>query len=248
MKLFGLIGYPLSHSLSQEYFRLKFENEKIKDCEYRIFPMEHLDGFQHLISVYPELMGLNVTIPFKKRIIPYLNACDPVAKDIGAVNCIKIDRSSGKPFLTGYNTDIYGFENSLKPLLRPEYKKALILGTGGSANAVAFVLKSMGIEFYFVSRTPAGINQIGYASLTQRIINDHLIIINATPVGMFPSTGNCPDIPFKWISSEHLLFDLIYNPTETVFLKRGKDHGATTINGLQMLYLQADKSWEIWKQ
>jgi shikimate dehydrogenase len=247
MKLFGLIGNPLSHSYSQDYFNLKFEKENLMDCQYRLFPVESLEGLQDIISDNPELVGLNVTIPFKKMMLNYLHEADPVTKETGAVNCIKIDRTAGSPLLLGYNTDVYGFEHSLKPLLKSWHTQALILGSGGAAGAVAYVLKSLKIDHIFVSRNPGQKNQIGYPALNRKLVEEHLLIIQTTPVGMFPDTGMCPDIPYKWITSGHLFFDLIYNPGETLFLKKGREKGAQIKNGLEMFYLQAEKSWEVWQ-
>jgi shikimate dehydrogenase len=248
IKLYGLIGNPLTHSFSKEYFSRKFQLENISNCQYQLFPLKSMAGFQNLITDHNNLLGLNVTIPFKKEVLNYLDHLSPEAAEAGAVNCLKIDRSSGNPYLTGHNTDIYGFEQSLKPLLKARHRKALILGTGGSSAAVAFVLKSLDVDFYSISRKPQKRDQIKYDSLTREIIREHLLIINATPVGMFPNTSQFPDIPYEWITPKHLLFDLVYNPAETFFLKKGKEKGAITKNGRQMLHLQAEKSWEIWQQ
>lgn len=247
IKLYGLIGNPLTHSFSKEYFDRKFHLENNSNCQYQLFPLKSIAGFQKLITDHQNLLGLNVTIPLKKEVLNYLNHLSPEANEAGAVNCIKIDRSSGNPYLTGYNTDIYGFEQSIKPLLKTKHRKALILGTGGSSAAVAYVLMHLGIDFYSVSRKPHKSDQIKYDSLTREIIREHLLIINATPVGMFPNTSQFPDIPFEWITPDHLLFDLVYNPAETLFLKKGKVKGAITKNGQQMLHFQAEKSWEIWQ-
>lgn len=247
IKLYGLIGNPLTHSFSKEYFDRKFHLENNSNCQYQLFPLKSIAGFQKLITDHQNLLGLNVTIPLKKEVLNYLNHLSPEANEAGAVNCIKIDRSSGNPYLTGYNTDIYGFEQSIKPLLKTKHRKALILGTGGSSAAVAYVLRYLGIHFYYVSRKPHKSDQIKYDSLTREIIREHLLIINATPVGMFPNTSQFPDIPFEWITPDHLLFDLVYNPAETLFLKKGKVKGAITKNGQQMLHFQAEKSWEIWQ-
>lgn len=247
IKLYGLIGNPLTHSFSKEYFDRKFHLENNSNCQYQLFPLKSIAGFQKLITDHQNLLGLNVTIPLKKEVLNYLNHLSPEANEAGAVNCIKIDRSSGNPYLTGYNTDIYGFEQSIKPLLKTKHRKALILGTGGSSAAVAYVLRYLGIHFYYVSRKPHKSDQIKYDSLTREIIREHLLIINATPVGMFPNTSQFPDIPYEWITPDHLLFDLVYNPAETLFLKKGKVKGAITKNGQQMLHFQAEKSWEIWQ-
>ena len=242
MKLFGLIGNPLSHSFSKKYFTEKFESENLADFCYENFPIEDISGLPSLIKSHPDLIGLNVTIPYKEQVIPFLDELDPTAKEISAVNTIKI--SEGK--LKGFNTDVYGFMQSLLPLLETFHTHALVLGTGGSAKAVAFGLKKMGIDFHFVSRNPEMQNELGYADLDKDLIRLHKIIVNCTPVGMFPNVDEWPPLPFEYLTPSHLLFDLIYNPEETLFLKKGKSHGAKTKNGLEMLQLQAEKSWEIW--
>jgi shikimate dehydrogenase len=247
-KLYGLIGNPLSHSLSKDYFTRKFESENLTDCQYRLFQLNSINEFQSLISDHPELKGLNVTLPFKKEVIKYFDELSPEANEIGAVNCIKVYRSAGSATLTGFNTDVFGFVNSIKPLLKPNQKKALVVGTGGSAAAVAKGLKSLGIGFIMVSRNPKDLNQLSYKNINQDIILQHLVIINATPVGMSPHSDICPNLPYEYITSNHLLFDLVYNPMESLFLKKGKEKGAMVKNGLQMLYLQAEKSWEIWHE
>ena len=245
--VFGLIGNPLTHSFSQEYFTQKFQTEGLTNYQYRLFPLKKISELKILIANYPHLKGLNVTIPYKKLVVPYLDQLSHEASDTEAVNCIKIERHYGKPFLVGYNTDIFGFEQSLKPILKSWHKKAIILGTGGSASAVAFVLKSLKIGCFFVSRNPSGMNQVAYGSLGKDFMREHHLIVNATPLGMFPDTGRCPDIPYDQITKKHLLFDLIYNPEETLFLKKGSEKGAMVKNGIQMLHFQAEKSWEIWQ-
>jgi shikimate dehydrogenase len=245
--LFGLIGTPLTHSFSQEYFTHKFQTEGLTNYQYRLFPLKKISELKILIANYPHLKGLNVTIPYKKLVVPFLDQLSREASDTEAVNCIKIESRSGKPFLVGYNTDIFGFEQSLKPILKSWHKKAIIIGTGGSASAVAFVLKSLKVAFCFVSRNPSGMNQVAYGSLSKDLMREHLLIINATPLGMFPDINQCPDIPYDQITKRHLLFDLIYNPEETLFLKKGKEMGAMVKNGIQMLHFQAEKSWEIWQ-
>ncbi len=245
MRLFGLIGYPLSHSFSAKYFADKFQNSTISDAEYRNFPLEKTEDVQQLFET-ENLCGFNVTIPYKEEIIPFLDELDSSASAVGAVNTVVLKNKKK----IGYNTDVFGFEGSLIDFLAKAQRtqsemKAFVLGTGGSSKAVSFVLKKLGIDFQFVSRTKKE-NIISYADLKPQTILEHKLIINTTPVGMFPETQDAPDIPYSFITSQHFLFDLIYNPAETEFLKRGKQHGAAIKNGLEMLQLQAEKSWEIW--
>jgi shikimate dehydrogenase len=247
IKLFGLIGNPLNHSFSQDYFNHKFHSEKITDCKYKLFQLNDISEISQLLADHPNLMGLNVTIPYKKQVVPFLNQLNPEAADTGAVNCIKIIRENGKHLLVGYNTDIYGFEQSLKPMLKFWHKKAIILGTGGGSAAVAHVLKTLNIKFIMVSRNPILMEHISYQSLNKKLLEENLLIVNTTPVGMFPETGQKPAIPYEWLTEKNLLYDLIYNPEETLFLKKGKEMGANIKNGFQMLQLQAEKSWEIWQ-
>jgi len=237
---FGIIGYPLTHSFSPAYFTEKFEREQIM-AVYEKFELKDITEFPSLLESHPNLHGLNVTIPYKKAIIPYLNTLSEEAEAIGAVNCIAIcDRK-----LKGYNTDAMGFERSLSPLLKPVHRKALILGTGGSSLAVRYVLQKLGIEWLNVSRT-ASEDIIRYEDLNETILKGHLLIINTTPLGMFPHTEACPDIPYSFLTEQHLLYDLIYNPLETKFLALGRSLGTAVKNGLEMLHLQAEASWEIW--
>ena len=249
MRTFGLIGFPLGHSFSQKYFSEKFKRENITDAEFKNFPLENINDFPKLIENNPSLRGLSVTIPHKQSIIKFLNEVDDVVKEVGAVNCVKIHRTSdiGHRTSTGFNTDVFGFEKSLLPLLKSHHTKALILGTGGASKAVRYVLKKLGIEFSFVSRSekPAS-NSYSYNDLSSEIISSHALIINTTPLGMFPDVNSCPPIPYQHLTEKHLLYDLIYNPEETLFLKKGKERGAQIKNGLEMLQLQADKAWEIW--
>lgn len=246
MRLFGLVGFPLSHSFSAAYFTEKFAKEQIHDASFRLFPIQNISEIIPLIINNADLLGFSVTIPYKISILPFLDSLEPEAKDIGAVNCVKIARNFSKIELTGYNTDIYGFKESLIPLLKPYHGKALILGTGGAAKAVGYVLQRLGIYFSLVSRNPKKDTALNYSELNEEIINDNLLIINTTPLGMYPETNRCPEIPYRFLNDKHLLFDLTYNPSETLFLKKGRKAGATTINGLKMLELQAEKSWEIW--
>lgn len=260
MKKFGLIGYPLGHSFSEKYFSEKFKNEDLEDHQYQLFPLQNLSDFTSLLKDDKDLCGLNVTIPHKIGVMYYLDEVDAVAKEVDAVNCIKVTHhhsvkslfsgelctmNAHKVKLKGYNTDVYGFKMSLKPMLENHHKKALILGNGGAARAVKYVLEKLKIDYHFVSRRPKG-NILGYQDLTKGLIKDHQIIINTSPVGTFPNTEETPAIPYEHISSKHLLYDLIYNPSETTFLKNGREKGAKTKNGYEMLELQAEKSWEIW--
>lgn len=240
MKKLGLIGFPLEHSFSKKFFEGKFKNEHITGYSYQLFPLSSIEDFLPLINAEPELNGLNVTIPYKEAVINFLNEVDNTAKAIGAVNCIKITGS----YLKGYNTDAPAFEQSLKCFLTTTPKQTFVLGTGGSAKAVCFVLKNMGIPYLPVSRQPQKGN-IGYDQVQENMKQSNLFI-NATPVGMFPATENFPGIPYDKLTENDFLFDLVYNPLETEFLKRGKAKGAHTKNGIEMLYLQAEKSWEIW--
>ena len=246
MRLFGLIGYPLSHSFSQNYFEEKFRKEKITDCYYHTFPIKKLNHLPELIKMNPELLGLNVTIPYKEEVIKYLDYIDPEAKIIGAVNTIKVEKKNNKINLSGYNTDYYGFYEFINTKVKSPYPKALILGTGGAAKAVGFALKKLRMDHLFVSRKPTLENQISYKEIVSEIVQSYQLIINATPVGMFPEVSSFPAFPFGYISRDHLIIDLIYNPAETIFLKRAKEKGAQVFNGLEMLHLQAERSWEIW--
>ena len=259
MKHYGLIGFPLSHSFSKKYFTDKFEREMIPESEYHIFPIEHITQLPKLLSENPELCGLNVTVPHKISVLKYLDWIDPDAKSAGAVNCIRISAESpveaafsgevgvkGHDFrLEGYNTDIYGFEMSLRPLLKDYHDKALVLGDGGAARAVKCVLESLGIDFVVVTRKADGDN-ILFKDLKPHHIKKHPLIINCTPIGMSPNVDDCPPIPYEAITENHLLYDLIYNPEKTLFLKKGEEMGAVIKNGHEMLILQAEKGWEIW--
>lgn len=262
MNLFGLIGHPLGHSFSKAYFTEKFERARL-DCEYQNFDLEEISLIRQLLANHPDLKGFNVTIPYKEAIIPYLDELDETAKEVGAVNTVKV-LPNGK--LKGFNTDVIGLletlglRDALTALRTPlgellmcllghlsKPKQALILGTGGASKAVQYVLRKNDILFHIVSRTP-GKADFTYEELTPDVIKEHLLIINATPVGMAPNTNEAPSIPYESIKPQHILFDLIYNPKETLFLKHGKEHGAQTINGLAMLHAQAEASWVIWNQ
>ncbi|MBK5285454.1 MAG: shikimate dehydrogenase [Bacteroidia bacterium] len=252
MKTFGLIGFPLTHSFSQKYFSEKFKRENISDCEFKNFSLKNVDELTSLIKNNISLIGLSVTIPHKEGVMKFLYEVDDVARNVGAVNCIKVIRNaeSGIVNLKGYNTDVIGFEESLLPLLKTHYSKALILGVGGAAKAVGYVLTKLEIDFLFVSRNikhkASDSGHILYNNLTPQIIDENTLIINTTPVGMFPAASDCPDIPYQFLTDRHLLYDLIYNPEETLFLKKGKEMGAQTKNGNEMLEQQAEKSWKIW--
>ncbi len=240
----GLIGKNISYSFSKGYFQEKFKNLKINDLTYRNFDIPEIEEFPFLIYHKEEdFLGFNVTIPYKLSIMKYLTAIDEDAKKIGAVNTIKITDDNE---LIGYNTDIYGFENSLKPLLKPQHKKALILGTGGASKAVAFVFDKLNIEYLFVSRIAKSSTIISYQDLSEELLKSHQLIVNCSPLGTHPNIENCPDIPYELLTDKHFLYDLIYNPSETTFLKHGKERGTIIKNGLEMLELQAEKSWEIW--
>jgi shikimate dehydrogenase len=246
MRLFGLIGYPLSHSFSADFFKQKFTNDKINDAEYQLFPLNSISELPELIRNKTDLQGFNITIPYKVAILPGLNYISKVATEVGAVNCVKIERTDSGIKLLGYNTDVHGFRKSLLPHLKPFHYNALILGTGGAAKAVGYSLLELGISYTMVSRNKTDKTCLHYSQLTEEIIKDNLLIINTSPVGMYPETEMAPDISYQFLGSKHLLFDLIYNPEETLFLKKGRASGAATKNGLQMLELQAEKSWEIW--
>ena len=244
MTEFGLIGRNISYSFSKHYFTKKFENEHL-NCSYSNFDLKEIIEFPNILSTHPKLKGLNVTIPYKEEIIPFLDNLSKNARKIGAVNTIKISPNGN---LKGYNTDYYGFKKALEPHLKSHHKKALILGTGGASKAVAFALKKLDIPYSFVSRTYTEHVNFIYSNLNDQIITSHQIIINCTPLGTHPIVDECPNLPYQCISNNHLLFDLIYNPSETLFLKKGKEQGAQILNGLTMLELQADKAWKIWNK
>ena len=247
MDKYGLIGYPLKHSFSIGYFNEKFHSECI-DAEYVNFEIPSIEDFMEVVEENPNLCGLNVTIPYKEQVIPFLNALDPDTAKIGAVNVIKIIRQGkGKVKLIGYNSDIIGFTQSIQPLLLPSHKKALILGTGGASKAVYHGLKNLGIESVFVSRTHKP-GMLTYEELTPEIMAEHTVIVNCTPLGMYPKVDFCPDIPYEYLTPNHLLYDLLYNPNVTLFMKKGEERGAITKNGLEMLLLQAFAAWEIWNR
>lgn len=242
MKHYGLIGRKLGHSFSQKYFSQKFAEQHIA-ADYALCEIATSDELGTLLA--GDWSGLNVTIPYKTAIIPYLDQLDDTAAAIGAVNTIKFITDNGTRRLVGYNTDAIGFEQSLRPLLRPHHQRALVLGTGGASKAVTFVLDKLGIEWIYVSRE-AGPRRLDYAETDSETIASHTLIINTTPLGMFPDTESYPDIPYKALTDKHLLFDLVYNPPQTAFMARGEHYGATTKNGLEMLHLQAEAAYRIW--
>lgn len=241
MKVYGLIGYPLTHSFSQRYFSEKFQKEQITGVVYENFSLHQIEEIEQVFE-RPGLSGLNVTIPYKEAILPWLDELDPVVAAVGACNCIRIQNGKRK----GYNTDVIGFERSLDPHLKPHHQKALILGTGGAAKAVRFVLEKKGIRYKMVSRQSASADTLRYEDLTPEQLAEHTLIINTTPLGMYPQVDTVPPLDFTSIGSNHFLFDLIYNPATTRFLQEGKDRGATTCNGADMLLIQAEESWKIW--
>jgi len=243
MNKLGLLGKNISYSFSKSYFKEKFKNENINNTTYENFDIKNINAFPSIIKETEGLKGMNVTIPYKEQVMPFLDKINKKAKAIGAVNTIKITKK-GK--LIGYNTDCYGFKKTLKPHIKSHHKKALILGTGGASKAIAFTLKEMGITYQYVSRTLSDRVGFSYNTLTENDVKNHQIIINCSPVGTFPNVKDCPNIPYQAINENHILFDLIYNPEETKFLKLGKKHKADTINGLGMLEFQAEKAWSIW--
>jgi shikimate dehydrogenase len=240
-KLYGLIGYPLTHSFSQTYFQVKFEKEYIKNASYENFPLPDIEQLPHLLKEHPQLSGFNVTIPHKRSIIPYLSELDPVANKVGAVNTVKI---IGKK-LRGFNTDVIGFEKAIKPLLHADCKKALIFGRGGATLAVKHVLEMLGINFQVVSRKPNE-GELAYEALSGELIENHTCLINCTPVGMASFKDAELPIPYEGIGEYHLVFDLIYNPEKTPLLEKAEARGAKISNGYNMLKFQAEASWEIW--
>ncbi len=241
--VYGLVGKNISYSFSQNYFTNKFSKLGYFNREYKNFDISSIEEFEAIVKGQTQLAGLNVTIPYKEAVIPLLNKLDPQAREIGAVNTIKI-MPDGE--LLGYNTDVYGFEKSIQTLLTGHHRKALILGTGGASKAVAYVLNKLKIEFFFVSRSPENNSTIKYWELTRELMEEFQIVINCTPLGTYPKTEEFAPIPYEFITNRHLCYDLIYNPAETIFLKMARLQGATTKNGLEMLELQAEKAWEIW--
>ncbi len=243
IKLFGLIGRNIAYSFSRGYFKQKFEIENLYDCNYENFDLKQIEELKNVFG-QKNICGLNVTTPYKREVIPFLDRLSPAAADINAVNTLKFHEDGS---ISGHNTDVYGFEKSLLEIINKNKKKALIIGTGGAASAVAFVMRKLKIEFSYISRK-GGENSINYESVDENVINEHQLIINASPVGTFPNIDLAPDLPYQSLSKDHVLYDLIYNPTETRFLKEGKARGCKVLNGQKMLEYQAEKSWDIWNQ
>jgi shikimate dehydrogenase len=245
MKKYGLLGFPLTHSFSKRFFTEKFERESTA-ASYENYEIENINLLPGIIHSNPLLCGLNVTIPYKEQVIPYLDELDIAARDVGAVNTIKIIRNGNNTFLKGFNTDTWGFEISLKPLLREYHKKALILGTGGASKAIKYVLAKLGIGYISATIEELKENEIRYTDINNELVEERLLIINATPLGTYPKVETFPLIPYEHITSNHLLFDLVYNPEVTMFMEKGLSKGATVKNGYEMLLQQAIKSYEIW--
>lgn len=246
MDTYGLIGKKLTHSFSPAYFNRKFKELGI-NARYLLYEIDNVQEIKNLIRDDQTLKGLNITIPYKKSVFKIADSIHPVAAQVGSVNTLKIDRTDAKIVISAFNTDVVGFEETLLPLVSNRKNiAALVLGTGGAANAVEFVLNKLQIPFNFVSRNPLNKNQLSYSALTEEIIKSHKLIVNTTPKGMFPDVDESPAIPYQFIGREHILCDLIYNPKETLFLKHGREKGCITMNGLKMLEIQADASWEIW--
>ena len=247
MDKYGLIGYPLGHSFSISYFNQKFADEGI-NATYENFEIPSIDDLPEIIDRYPNLRGLNVTIPYKEKVIPFLDSISPEARAIGAVNVIRVVHQKNKTLLKGYNSDVIGFTQSIEPMLDPKWhKKALILGTGGASKAINYGLKSLGIEPVFVSRYERP-GTIQYQSITPEVVREYNVIVNCTPMGMYPYTDECPQLPYEAMDSHTILYDLIYNPDQTLFMRNGAKYGAEVKNGLEMLLLQAFASWEFWHE
>lgn len=244
MDKYGLIGYPLGHSFSIGYHNQRFADEGI-NAKYLNFEIPTIDDLPAVLGKNPELKGLNVTIPYKEKVMQFLDYVSPEARAIGAVNVIRVEHQGKKIVLKGYNSDVIGFTQSIEPMLEEHHKKALILGTGGASKAVSYGLRSLGLETVHVSRYERP-NTIQYQSITPDVVLEYNVIVNCTPLGMFPKTEECPALPYEAMDERNILYDLIYNPDETLFMKRGKEHGAEVKNGLEMLLLQAFASWEFW--
>ena len=244
MKKYGLIGYPLGHSFSMGYFNEKFKNEAI-NAVYENFEIPDIQDITTVIGSNPDLAGFNVTIPYKEKVMDYLDYIAPEAAEIGAVNVVKVTHNGERAVLKGFNSDVVGFVNSIKPLLRPLHKKALVLGSGGASKAVEYGLRKLGLETIKVSRTEKD-NTITYGQVTPELLSEYKVIVNCTPCGMAPHFDECPNLPYDSIDDSFLLYDLIYNPEETLFLRKGKEKDATVKNGLEMLLLQAEEGWNIW--
>jgi len=245
MKRYGLLGYPLTHSFSKRYFTEKFETEKI-DSTYQNFEIDNIDKFPEVIKNNPEIIGLNVTIPYKELVIPYLDELNDSANEIKAVNTIRVTKTKSGVHLKGFNTDTYGFESALKPVLKDYHKKALILGAGGASKALKYVLNKLKIEFVSASIEELKEKEIRYEDINEQMIAERLLIINATPLGTYPKVDASPNIPYEFITDKHLLFDLVYNPEVTRFMAKGMKKGAAVKNGYEMLLGQAIRAYEIW--
>ncbi len=249
MKTYGLIGYRLGYSFSKGFFQKKFEKEGLTDHEYLNFELDRIDDFPDIFKQNEHIVGLNCTIPYKQAIIPYLDEIDDQAAEVGAVNTIKISHSNNQIKLKGFNTDCFGFEHSILPMLKTMHRKALILGTGGASKAIKYVLNKHKIDYISATtKNELAPKELSYHQIDEAILKDHLIVINATPLGTYPNVDNCPAIPYEHLTANHILYDLVYNPEETLFLKKGKAKVAATKNGLEMLHLQAEKAWEIWNE
>ena len=244
-KVFGLLGKDISYSFSRGYFADKFKKLGLSTYHYKNFDLQDIKELPAVIKNEEFVSGINVTIPYKEEVIKYLDKLDKTAEEIGAVNTIKFTKRGN---LKGYNTDVVGFEKSIKPFLKKHHTKALILGTGGASKAIAYALKKNDIKFKFVSRNPSGKKEVSYSDLSEEIIKDFTVIINCTPLGTSPNTHLCPNIPYQYLTEKHLLFDLIYNPEISSFLAKGKEKGAAIKNGYEMLELQAEESWRIWNE
>jgi shikimate dehydrogenase len=247
MDKYGLIGYPLGHSFSISYFNQKFQDENI-DAVYENYEIPSIDELPEVLSSNPELKGINVTIPYKEKVLPFLDSISPEARAIGAVNVIRVSHKGNKTLLKGYNSDVIGFTKSIEPMLDKKlHQKALILGTGGASKAIDYGLRNLGLETVFVSRYERP-GTIQYKNITPEVVKEYNVIINCTPIGMYPKTEVCPELPYEAMDSHTILYDLIYNPDETLFMKRGAEYGANVKNGLEMLLLQAFSSWEFWHE
>lgn len=240
-KLYGLIGYPLGHSFSKQYFTEKFLKEGLDDCGYELFPLQDIAAIVDLLATHPQLVGLNVTIPYKEKVLPYAQVQSEVVQQVGAANTLHIHNGT----ITAHNTDVIGFEQSFAPALQPHHTQALVLGTGGAARAAQYVLRKRGIPFNLVSRhaTPGAIT---YQDIDAEMLQTHTLIINCTPAGMQPHEDTFPDIPYNHLGPQHYLFDMVYKPATTIFMQRGRQQGATVKNGFDMLLIQAEASWKIW--
>ena len=244
MDKYGLIGYPLGHSFSISYHNQRFADEGI-DAKYLNFEIPSIDELPEVLSLHPELKGLNVTIPYKEKVMRFLDYVSPEARAIGAVNVIRVEHQGKKTILKGYNSDVIGFTQSIESMLEDYHKKALILGTGGASKAVNYGLRSLGLETVFVSRYERP-DTIQYDKITPEVVQEYNVIVNCTPLGMYPKTDECPPLPYEALTERNILYDLIYNPDETLFMRKGAEHGAEVKNGLEMLLLQAFASWEMW--